>query len=572
MTEHSPNDTVRWRSTERKDGHHGRQYRIRFRQRAAVTAAPLRQAPFAGMLGQLHDLVEPLTRYSLDSLEVRVGEMYIAAAVAVATASVRFEVRTSTGAGEAPGSARACPSPNAVHSAAQSAVNTLRAGVPARLTAWSAGQPLDARLQAGACHDGLPAFGATVTCESCRGKGSQTCGRCGGAGQDRCSACDGRGNARCGSCSNGRQTCHSCGGQRGRNVQHANGNGFHWEQCWTCGGSGGVSCTSCGGRGTRACFSCSGGWVRCNPCSGSGRVTCDTCRATGSTHLVARVHCEVSNDVALHLQGNDADLAGRLSALPLPQLLAFSSVTARTPMVQGERVERVYDVRTPCAELLLPVAGEEIRFIGFGRNAEITDFRNVVGALLSQDLHRLRETRLSHPWLTLRVKQDLERAIEIVLDSEANEDILRTAPRAAGANAVSAAMHGAISADYVRTLQREFPAALRRAVAGPMGLRLLGAALAAVLVAFALVELGWRLRAWTASWQPPLLTMVLIAGATVGGEWWARRTLAADFDGPSWTKMKPLLGRFRIALTLRLAVLGTAVVMAGLLDRLSRSW
>src|SRR5690606_26696821 len=110
-------------------------------------------------------------------------------------------------------------------------------------------------------------------------------------------------------------------------------------------------------------------------------------------------------------------------------------------------------------------------------------------------------------WLVLAPNIALERALEIVLDSEANQSILDAAHAKRGSSdqspdRIANASHGAVSAAYVHALDREFTAALTRAVLGPLGIPMVAVSAGAAVLAFGVAHLLARFGAWSASFQP----------------------------------------------------------------------
>lgn len=528
---------------------------------------------FARMRAQLQALVEPQTRYSLDSLTIRAGPDSLARGVAQVTERVHFSTQASRGPGALPAGISARPTEAAVNSAAQEQVQAHTTAVSSRLNRWSADKALDARLSASDCWDGPTAFGTTRPCSECKGAKQLTCRNCGGRGTTQCTSCDGGGNARCSSCQGGRVSCTSCGGQRGRNVQTGRDGSFRWEQCYGCGGSGTKSCSNCGGSGRRSCMMCSAGHVRCAPCGGGGRVDCGACKATGNTHVVVRIDCSVTHAMTLTHGLADAQIAAEFAALDTRALVSLCIVSPREPVVQGVGLVRAYNVALPVAELFVKVAGEELRLLGLGEHAHVRDFRNVVGRLLEHDVHALREARAGHPWLVLSPSVALERALEIVLDSEANQAILDAAHAAAGKadrspDRIAAASKGAVSTSYVQALDSEFSASLKRAVVGPLGIPMLGVSVGMAVLAFGVAHLVARYQDGSEMAFAAGVALHCIVLGALGAEWWARRRLARLFDGPSWQRMRPLIARLRIGLMLRGGAMVAGLLVWALLIRL----
>ncbi len=519
---------------------------------------------FPTMRAQLQAAVEPHTRYTLDSLAIRDGTESVARGRITVSEQAQFSVRTSTGAGALPAGIPTRPSEAAVNASAQEHAQALKAAVTARLTRWAAGQPLDASLSTSDCWDGATAFGTTRTCSGCNGAKQLTCNGCGGRGQTRCTACDGGGSARCSSCSGGRVACSSCGGQRGRNVQTGSDGSFRWEQCYACSGSGQQNCGQCRGSGRRTCMMCSFGNVRCARCGGSGRIDCSSCSATGATHMIARTECSVTHQLVFSHALSDQQVATEFGALSTRAMMALCDVTPREPSVQGTQVVRSYDLTLPVAELFVTVAGEELRLLGLGPDAAIRDYRNVVGRLLEHDVHALRAARAGHPWFVLAPSVALERALEVVLDSEANQAILDAkhggrGPAERTPAAIAAASQGSVSAGYVQALDLEFTASLRRAVLGPLGIPMVSAAAGASVLAFGLAHVVARVIGFHPAFGPTQMGILCILAATGGAEWWARQRLASQFDGPSWTRMTPLIGKLGIGWMLRGAAVGAGL-------------
>lgn len=161
------------------------------------------------------------------------------------------------------------------------------------------------------CNDGM--------CLECNGEKNVTCNACDGNGE--CTSCEGSGRYPCYSCNQsgecrhcygtGEEDCDDCDGdgwvwddcracngtgrytlRNGYDVEcrvcHGSGH-HHKEDCWTCNGTGSVDChvcdgsgqcQKCGGEGTVECRDCHGTGT-CRKCKGKGRVKCRNCRGTG---------------------------------------------------------------------------------------------------------------------------------------------------------------------------------------------------------------------------------------------------------------------------------------------------
>lgn len=125
-------------------------------------------------------------------------------------------------------------------------------------------------------------------CHSCNGSGVYPCHSCNESG--RCRHCDGSGEEACDDCDGDGwvwEDCRACNGtgryilRNGYDVEcrACHGSGRHKVDCWTCNGTGFVECHVCNGSGK--CNKCDGvGHVECRACHGSG--TCGKCHGTGS--------------------------------------------------------------------------------------------------------------------------------------------------------------------------------------------------------------------------------------------------------------------------------------------------
>lgn len=128
----------------------------------------------------------------------------------------------------------------------------------------------------------------STECPSCDGSGRYPCYSCNQSGE--CQHCDGTGEEDCDDCDGDGwvwDDCRACNGtgrytlRNGYDVDcrvcHGTGH-HHKEDCWTCNGTGSVNCHVCDGSGR--CQKCGGeGSVECRACHGTG--TCRKCRGKG---------------------------------------------------------------------------------------------------------------------------------------------------------------------------------------------------------------------------------------------------------------------------------------------------
>ncbi|MWV61594.1 hypothetical protein DCO58_08730 [Helicobacter saguini] len=196
-------------------------------------------------------------------------------------------------------------------------------------------------------------FYYTSPCTSCH-NGITTCFSCGGRGRDMCNFCSGLGNL-----------------HKTRQATAFDGSSYtesYMERCVHCHGSGYNECSSCHGRGE----------VTCSTCGGSG---VKTEVASISVYAVARW------EMTLH-DGVDSDVESALKRVILADLERYGETNLLESSADSSVYEE-YHASVPFAKILTNFNGNEIKWIVFGKNLQISDAGGVLDLLLEGDLINL---------------------------------------------------------------------------------------------------------------------------------------------------------------------------------------
>jgi hypothetical protein len=339
-------------------------------------------------VGQIINRIEPLTRYGKDSLHT------LSEGVRVTTGRAfwRFSPVISNDREEhtnrLPYHATRVDSSEKLDEVGQRTLQYAYQALPSRIQSWlrtNAGT--DRKLEVSHCFDGPRTFGYEYKCSSCLGDGSVRCGRCKNAsGYNDCERCSNKGHVDCPKCHSilwgctGKEKCRGCGGSGKRD-----GRG-----CPSCNGKGKVRCGTCLGAKTITCTRCKGaGRLACSSCGATGRVACHPCKQTGYFHVLRTVTCSVPEHFRVDLKDPKSEVVRQLVGRDLESLRKLASVTQRPPTVRDNVVEREYEIECIITEIELQVAGKNLEVIGFGGQAQIFDFKNVVPLLLEADLSAL---------------------------------------------------------------------------------------------------------------------------------------------------------------------------------------
>lgn len=137
-------------------------------------------------------------------------------------------------------------------------------------------------------------------CTECNGEKTVVCDAC--DGDKYCHSCEGSGKYPCHSCNESGE-CRHCYGSGEEDCDDCDGNGWVWDDCRACNGTGRYtlrngydvecrvchgyghhhkeSCRTCYGTGSVECHVCDGSG-KCGKCGGEGHVECRACHGTGT--------------------------------------------------------------------------------------------------------------------------------------------------------------------------------------------------------------------------------------------------------------------------------------------------
>lgn len=515
----------------------------------------------AALTQRLFDLVEPNTRFDRSSLAI-LGQGTRSVDV---RGTQRYEV--SFGSSSASGKGRLgagyvdVGNQSGLLRHVEASLTRNRGRLPARLNAWLdsqralPGEP----LVAGACFDGPASAGYDYHCEPCRGAGKLSCTRCNGSGNTTCSGCNGSGEVNCSRC-NGTAalSCSTCGG-RGQvseqvavhRVNTADNREWTeyetvWKTCWSCGGRGNSPC-SCG-NGRQTCHQCSNGRVTCSSCGGSGSTTCTSCDGTGFQHATASITCRVQQSLALRAGIDEPEPKRVLESIrTLEELCALTTAEVVVANVGAGEVARTIRAPTWLTNIRVRASEQEIELLGYGDDAIVYDFKNVVGTLLIHDLHALEGALAAAPRLALRESAGLDAAIAEFLRSEVNAAIgnVTGAKKERLEQLASGQLKGAVSSDYVVRAAKAIRASVLRTYAA--GITVPGLILAGV-IALVLEVLTLRsIWVFTVD-EARYAALICFAAGVLFIELRARYRLKKRFPAELSPKVTKLLGATRATL------------------------
>lgn len=276
------------------------------------------------------------------------------------------------------------------------------------------------------CFESIAPIGYDTGCGSCV-QGKIGCTQCDRSGSVSCYSCYGR--RTCSSCSgDGHMRCGNCGGS---------GNVFvspNTQSCGTCGGSGSKTCFGCNGSGK--CTGCDGsGTTTCSGCGGRGTVTCTRCAGTGWLSHSAILRCQVTEAVSLDV-ASDVEEVRRTMAVEgatIVGLYRLAPVALKGYRIDGAKLESEFDGVLAYASVDLQVGTSTLRIVGYGKQLEIFDHKNLVGALLQEDLDDLGSALKAAPRLPFGSMGAVTEALKNCLLSKVNSDLLETSsPKGSG--------------------------------------------------------------------------------------------------------------------------------------------
>lgn len=424
------------------------------------------QTLVAALTARLVALVEPNTRFDLSSLPVIESDASCLSVVGTQKYAVSFGAERQSGRGRLPATVRKVRSSQELEAFIDAQTKANERDLEPRLSSWLAGQNElpGSPLAPAMCYGGSKTVGHEYDCSPCGGAGKTRCVQCRGVGEQTCSSCHGTGKVSCSSCGGkGEISCGSCGG-RGQVGAHRERRRTNTADntSWTESYVENVSCFSCSGRGTQKC-SCSGGEIPCSTCTrgkitcmacgGNGKVNCKNCDSTGVLNGSATLSCSVSQLLSL-----EADVAAEepkrvIESLPtLESLCGLTRVESTGSSVGSSNVTRKLAARMWLTAVRVRAAEEEVQLFGYGDNAVVKDFKNIVGALLTSDLEELEQALARSPRLPLRPVATLDKALAQFLLSEINGKIGRVGGggKAALEKFAREDLADAVSSDYVR--------------------------------------------------------------------------------------------------------------------------
>lgn len=432
----------------------------------------------AAVVAQVVGVVEPLTRFDRSSLATRAGTTETASAAARQRFVAEYRAESSRGTGALPGGVRALGGAAAVRAHLGAFERGERTALSGRLRDWLARHGADprARVAAADCLAEAAPVGWSWRCETCGGAGSVQCATCRGMRTVQCGGCGGSGRSSCSSCGGaGRKSCSGCGGTGAvwqavlvqKSFTNSSGQQeprSEWEQqrvgCGMCGGRGTLGCDGCGSSGKLTCSTCGAtGTVNCMTCGATGSVACGPCAATGTRHEVSRLRCDVIEKTEIAPSSPRAEVTATLEKLSIADLADMASLEPGRAETGDAHAEREFAARIAVTAVTIDAAGRSFEILGYGSPPRVRDFKNVVGALLENDLADL-ESAVRATWrLSLRPSRRIARPLAGFLASEANA---RIADVAIGSSSKYEDRRGAVSQDYADRATKALRGAVSR--------------------------------------------------------------------------------------------------------------
>ena len=475
------------------------------------------------LIDRLVDLVEPNTRFDLSSLPLIESEACCVSVVGTQKYAVSFGAERQSGRGRLPATVRKVRSSQELEAFIDAQTKANERDLEPRLSSWLTGQNElpGSPLAPAMCYGGSESAGHEYDCSPCSGAGKTSCVQCRGVGKTSCWSCHGTGMVSCSSCGGkGNISCSNCGG-RGQVGEHRERRRTNTADntSWTESYLEYVSCFSCSGRGTQKCScsdgeipcsTCTRGKITCMACGGNGKVNCKNCDATGVLNGSATLSCSVSQLLSL-----EADVAAEepkrvIESLPtLESLCALTRVESTGSSVGSSSVSRKLAARMWLTAVRVRAAEEEVQLFGYGDNAVVKDFKNIVGALLKSDLEEVEQALARSPRLPLRPVAALDKALAQFLLSEINEKIGRVG--GGGKDALDKfareALSDAVSSDYVRRAAKAVRSSVTRTFTSEMVLPIVGVGFVAS-VTYVLLPMMNLLTQNEAFWTAWLLAIV----------------------------------------------------------------
>ncbi len=217
---------------------------------------------------------------------------------------------------------------------------------------------------------------------------------------------------------------------------------------------------------------------------------------------------------AIEFQDADEEVAQRYRSCDLATLRTLADVHQTRVGINGASLERRYQWKAQISRLRIDALGETVTLTGFGPDALVFHFQNLVEILLRADLRLLQDAVKETPRWSLKVPDKLVAAVKHCLLSEANAVIGEA--RKKGPNLAAG---GGISEEFSRSTAKALRSALHRIYFGKaivtvpivMGLP--------VIYSLVAIEMDWN-NQYTGQMLLGLAATLVVA--LVGSEWFAR--------------------------------------------------
>ncbi len=197
--------------------------------------------------------------------------------------------------------------------------------------------------------------------------------------------------------------------------------------------------------------------MKCQACGGTGSQRCRDCEATGWRHELRTVRCRVEPGFSVDFQDSDAEVAQRYRSCDLPTLTTLAGVSQTSVQIDNSTFERLYQWESQITRLRIDALGETVTLTGFGAEARVFNFQNLVEILLRADLRLLQEAvAATRPW-SFQAPAALLAAVKHCLLSEANAMIGE-----AGKDGNDLAAAGGVSGEFSRGTAKALRSALHR--------------------------------------------------------------------------------------------------------------
>jgi hypothetical protein len=234
--------------------------------------------------------------------------------------------------------------------------------------------------------------------------------------------------------------------------------------CPVCDQTGAVTCRRCEGKGERPCLSCEGRkTLPCKRCAGSGTQSCTACAGHGQRHRVSELACTIKETFEASPRHPEAEIADVLKRqTSIDHLLMLSSGRHSTAETSGHTLSRETHVSVPVTSVTVS-AGESYSTLirGYGPGQDVTNYRNLAGVLLVDDLVQLDGAIAMTQLIPPTVNDAIYDSLASVLASEANF-IIAMSPADKPPAETERDFKGVITAEYIKRAAAAIPTAMRR--------------------------------------------------------------------------------------------------------------